>query len=213
MLITWNQHLFLAINAPLHPSAVLATIAIFSAVWLVYGAVMLTPALWIWGEPRGRGRLLAIVAGVSLAIALNQLLGMLWFEPRPFVIGLGHTLTHHAADNSFPSDHATFLWALGFCLLSVEAARRLGIFVVMIGLLVAWARIYVGVHYPVDMLASLVVGVVGAMASRILVYPAERWIAPPFNHLYEQSLMRLHLSPVLFPRSEKGREGSIASVR
>lgn len=213
MPITWNQHLFLAVNAPLHASPAVVGFAEFSAEWVIWGAILLTPALWIWGDPRGRGRLLATVGGVSLAIGINQLLGMLWFEPRPFTIGLGHTLIHHAADNSFPSDHATFLWALGFSLVRVRVARRLGIVVAVIGLLVAWARIYVGVHYPIDMLASLVVGYVGSVASRILVTPMERWIAPPIDYLYERSLMRLHLSPVVFPRAGKSEAGPVASVR
>jgi hypothetical protein len=45
------------------------------------------------------------VAGVSAAVGINQLLGTLWYEPRPFATGLGRTLIQHAPDNSFPSDH------------------------------------------------------------------------------------------------------------
>jgi len=150
MLATLNQRLFLIFNASGHPDPLTVALAEIAASWLVYAAAALVPALRIWGRRDARGALLATVLGVSVALGINQMLGLLWFEPRPFMIGLGHTLALHAVENSFPSDHATFLWSLGFALLATGAARWWGVMVCVVGLLVAWARVYLGLHFPID---------------------------------------------------------------
>lgn len=57
---------------------------------------------------------------------INLLLGLVWFEPRPFMVGIGHTWLDHLADNGFPSDHATLAWSLGLRLALTGASRRWG---------------------------------------------------------------------------------------
>lgn len=120
----WNQNLFLLINAPAHPSSWLLTLATVIA----YAPVLVGPALLVvlgvWGEPTRRGGLLAVTGATLVGLGINQLLGALYFEPRPFMIGLGRTLLYHPPDNSFPSDHATFIWSLGIGLIVTGAALR-----------------------------------------------------------------------------------------
>lgn len=199
-MINFNDHLFLFLNAPAHPGTPLRLAADAIAEYLIYVAMALVAALWIWGDARRRGALLATVAGISLALGINQLLGMMWYEPRPFVVGLGHTLIHHAPDNSFPSDHATFMWSLGFGLLATGTARRWGLLVAIAGFAVAWARVFLGVHFPIDMAASFLVGLAGAALSYSLRHPADAWLLPPCEIVYLWMLKALRLSPSWFPR-------------
>jgi undecaprenyl-diphosphatase len=200
MLIQLNRQVFLLVNAPLHPAFAIVAFAEVAAEWVIYAAMALVAALWIWGQPERRGRLLATVGGVSAAIGINQILGTLWYEPRPFVIGLGHTLIQHPADNSFPSDHATFMWSLGFSLMITAAAKHWGVVVWLTGVIVAWGRVYLGVHFPVDMVASLLVGVIGAVISLCLVAAIERWVQPVAELIYLRSLELMRLPPSVFPR-------------
>jgi undecaprenyl-diphosphatase len=200
MLTHLNDSLFLLLNASGHPDFAVVALAEVAAEWVIYATMMLVAALWIWGQPRRRGQLLATVVGVSAAIGINQLLGMLWYEPRPFIAGLGRTLIEHAPDNSFPSDHATFMCSLGFSLIITAAARRWGILVGFGGLLVAWARVYVGVHYPIDMVASFFVALVGAGISLSLVTLMGTWPRSIAERVYFGCLRMLHLPPRLFPR-------------
>lgn len=213
MLIHLDDKLFLLLNAPLHPSFAVVALAELAAAWLIYVTMVLVAALWIWGQPRRRGQLLATVAGVSAAIGINQLLGMLWYEPRPFVVGLGRTLIAHAPDNSFPSDHATFIWSLAFSLIVTAAARRWGILVALSGLLVAWARIYLGVHYPIDMVVSFLVAIAGAGISLSLVSAMDGWPRPIAERLYVWSLEALHLPPRIFPRASLATTGAGYGLR
>ncbi len=200
----WNQHLFLLINAGPHPIVWIVDAALLIAGSPVVVAPALLIVLWVWGRPDRRGGLLAVAGGMVIGLCINFGLGLIWFEPRPFMVGLGHTLLAHAPDNSFPSDHVTFTWALGAGLIATGAARRTGVVVCLYGVSVAWARVFLGVHFPIDMLASAGVGAVSggiAVATR-------PWVAvtvlPVADRLYEGTVAILHLPPVLVPR--QGRQ-------
>ncbi len=73
-------------------------------------------------------------------------------------------------DPSFPSDHATAAFAIAFGILFV--AFRVGRVFLGWALLIALSRVLVGVHYPTDVLASLLVGVgAGFVCARLLMAP------------------------------------------
>lgn len=133
---------------------------------------------------------LAVLAGLMA----NQILGALWYEPRPFMIGLGHSLVHHVADNSFPSDHGTVLWALGFGLILTGASSVSGVLMVTVGFLVAWARIYLGIHFPIDMATSFLIGIAAGVFAHAIMPAGERWLLPPAERCYDAVLQRLGLS-------------------
>ncbi|HUX83424.1 MAG TPA: phosphatase PAP2 family protein [Halothiobacillus sp.] len=195
-----NDLLFLVINASAHPPVPVLTTALFLANWLVPLAVLLFITLWVRTSTNARGSLLTATVVMLIGLGVNQLLGAIYFHPRPFMIGLGHQYLPHLPDNSFPSDHATFLWSLGFALLILGHLRRWGAVLVLAGLAIAWARVYVGVHFPFDMLGSLIVSLVVAGFARILSGPLLKWVLMPCNSLYIRLIVALHLPPVLFPR-------------
>jgi undecaprenyl-diphosphatase len=120
-----------------------------------------------------------IWAPIAAAIALlvNQPIVHAVAEKRPFAV-MPHTLTliHHAADPGFPSDHATASGALAIGI--VLAHRKWGIAALILAALVAFSRVYVGVHYPVDVLAGLVLGGLVAGFGYFLAVPLlERLVA------------------------------------
>lgn len=195
-----NDHLFLLINAGAHPPGIVLIAALFLAGWLVPLVVVLFVSLWVRGRVRDRGGLLAATLTMLLAISANQLAGLVYFHPRPFMIGLGHQYLAHPPDNSFPSDHATFLWSLGFSLLALGVLRRWAVLLVAGGVAVAWARVYVGVHFPLDMAGSLAVALaVTRLASRI-DRVTRRWLLLPCLALYEATIALFRLPPRLFHR-------------
>ncbi len=100
-------------------------------------------------------------AGVLVAVTVNQPIVHAVGEARPFtVLPKALVLVHRSVDASFPSDHATMAGAVAVGLLLVE--RRLGIVAAVLALLMAVTRVYVGVHFPSDVLAGLLVGAVVA---------------------------------------------------
>ena len=158
---SFNHTLFLQLNAAADTPRWLIDAARFIANDLVYGIPLLLAALWLAGTSSRRGAALLAFGIAMLALAANQLIGMLWYQPRPFVLGLGHTWSVHAPDASFPSDHLTLFTSIGLGLL-LGGQRRVGLATLGAGLLVGWARVYLGLHFPLDMAGSLLVATVGA---------------------------------------------------
>ncbi|RII25086.1 MAG: undecaprenyl-diphosphatase [Geobacter sp.] len=157
-----NQALFLMLNAPSHPNPLLLATAQGMAEWIVWLIPLMLTVGWLRGdEPRRRLLLEATASGLA-GLLINQLIGLLWQHPRPFMIGLGHTFLSHVPESSFPSDHLTLIWAVAFSLLSHPRLRAAGRFLVILGLPVAWARIYLGVHFPLDMAGAAMVALVSA---------------------------------------------------
>jgi undecaprenyl-diphosphatase len=154
----WDLAVFRAIHPVVEPFASMLFLARVLAVGplLVSGGVL----LWMFAR-RDRGmRSTALKAGMTaiLALAVNGLIGLLWDRARPFVAGVGHAWMQHAATGSFPSDHLTVQWVVAAVLLVDRRSRVWGLVIAALGLPMAWARIYLGVHYPGDMLGALVIG-------------------------------------------------------
>jgi membrane-associated phospholipid phosphatase len=151
---------------------------IFNA-WAIFVLVGLAGAVWFVARPGGsqRSKLAALSAGVSAALALllNVAFAQLWFHHRPFVDHPRATLllVQHGADNSFPSDHASVAFAVAFAVLAFH--RRFGVILLLTAAAVAIDRIFVGVHYPVDVVASLFVGLGSALAVTTAGRPYVSW--------------------------------------
>ena len=142
------------------------------ALFALAGAAALTWLLSTPGASR-RSKRAAVAATGSAALGLlgNAALGHLWHHDRPFVDHPHQTflLVPHGADNSFPSDHATVAFAIAFAVLAFH--RRLGAVFLAGAVLVGLDRIAVGVHYPVDVAASVVVGCAAALVVTTLGRP------------------------------------------
>ncbi|PYY80210.1 phosphatase PAP2 family protein [Pseudomonas sp. TKO26] len=160
-----NQSLFLAINASAGASMPMRTLAVFLAQWLVLSVPLLLAVLWVFGERRQRMIVLLATLAIVLALASNLLIRELWFHPRPFMIGLGQNFLAHAPGASFPSDHASGMFAMAFALI-LAPLRKTGLVMLGLALLVSWARVYLGVHFPFDILGGCLVGLFSAWLVR-----------------------------------------------
>lgn len=107
---------------------------------------------------------LAALLSSGLALAINQGIAPLWSRPRPFVAHphAVRILLAHAADSSFPSDHVAAAVAISVVVWSVH--RRLGVAALVLAAGVGYARVFVGDHYPGDVLGGAVVGVLSGAA-------------------------------------------------
>lgn len=166
-----NQTLFLMINAPLSTPASLIDAARFIADYVIYLVPLSLLIIWLTGDERRRAAALRAFCVTFFALGVNQLIGLVWQHPRPFMIGIGHTFLDHAPDSSFPSDHVTVFSCIALTLL-LEGVTRYGVAMVFAGLIVAWARVFLGVHFPFDMAGAAAV----AGVSFALLAPPWRWL-------------------------------------
>ena len=126
--------------------------------------------LWLRsdGDVAGRRqRVLVAIAGALLAVVLSRLAQLvLPFHVRPlhagdpnFVLPIGVNPATLSRWNSFPSDHATLFWALSLAVW--YESRRLGLVAMAWTLVViCLPRIYLGFHYPSDVIGGIVLGAV-----------------------------------------------------
>lgn len=126
------------------------------------GPLILTAALLgaMLMFPRWSMRSIALkaVGFAAAALLLNLVIGAVWDRARPFVAGVGQAWVSHAATGSFPSNHLTVQWVVAGILLLDRRTRAWGIGIALLGLPMAWARVYLGVHYPGDMLGAFAMG-------------------------------------------------------
>lgn len=117
----------------------------------------------LWASWKRQYQVPAILAGGSalLALGFGQVLAHAMPRLRPFLAGPATLLIHHSADSSFPSDHATLTFAIAAMIFAFH--RRLGAVLALLALWVAVARVYVGAHYPGDVLGGAALGVVTSM--------------------------------------------------
>ena len=156
----WLGSLFSAIEAASIPFMVAATLS-----------------LWLLARPaRGRKWKLAAASAVGAAAAallVNQVVHSLWDRPRPYE---DHVVGHPWAgstDPSFPSDHASASIAIAVAVFMFD--RVVGSLFLAAAGLIAVGRVFVGAHYPADVLAGVVVGAASAVVVVKLGRPVVAW--------------------------------------
>ncbi len=126
--------------------------------WLLY--------LWLKHDDKYKNIVLYSIYSVSLGLLLNLLISLFYFHPRPFMIPVGEPLIQHKPDASFPSDHTTFMLSIAFMLSYFKETKISGLILLVLGLMGGLARIFCGLHFPLDIIGSLGVG----LLSSFLIY-------------------------------------------
>ena len=173
-------------------------LAKLAAEGLLYVVAILMVLGWVRGANPLRRTLFNAGLAASIGLVLNQIIRSFWVHPRPFAAGFGQQFLAHTPDASFPSDHGTILFAIALALLLSKS--RFGAAALVVALATAWARVYLGVHWPLDMVGSFAVALIAAPLASTF-FPG--LVASLFSLLlkaYLWALNRLHLPASLFPR-------------
>ncbi|HQU74822.1 MAG TPA: phosphatase PAP2 family protein [Calditrichia bacterium] len=168
-LLQANRQLFLYLNTAFASSWGDAFMVFITSKenWYLPAALLLLLMVW---KGRGHGRLAALVVLVALVVGdqlSSTVLKPLFAQPRPCKIMEGFRLLVHCGSSyGFPSGHATNIAV--FATVMAAFYRRATAALVLLAFLVGFSRIYVGVHFPLDVLAGWLLGVViGLVANRI----------------------------------------------
>ncbi|MFD4033399.1 phosphatase PAP2 family protein [Streptomyces sp. NPDC058637] len=133
---------------------------------------MVLVGLWCWWSVRRRGTTEDSVTGVAglvwaplaagIALIINIPIRGFVERPRPFNDHEGlEVLVAGKTDFSFVSDHATMAMAIGVGIF--VANRKFGLYAIALALLEGFCRIYMGVHYPTDVIGGFALGTAVAL--------------------------------------------------
>ena len=152
-----NFTIFHLINqfAGLNPitDAIGALVANYMPVVIILGLAY----LWIRKEKSVHDIILYAIYAAIIGLVLNIIIGMIYFHPRPFMIPTGTLLIPFTPETSFPSDHTTMMASLGIMLIYFKETRIYGVVFLLLGFIGGLARIFSGVHFPMDILGSFIV--------------------------------------------------------
>lgn len=130
--------------------------------------LLLAGILIIKKETRLTG-LTMLISLVLCAIFVNLTLKPFLARPRPFMAHEIDLLIPKPTDFSFPSGHSSTVFAFAWAyFITRKDFFRWGL--IIFALLVSFSRLYLFAHYPTDVLAGIMIGIIFAYLSKWLVY-------------------------------------------
>ncbi|RNB61155.1 undecaprenyl-diphosphatase [Brevibacillus gelatini] len=139
------------------------------AEYTVYALAVCVLLYWMTRSYQNRVMVVCAMATFALAEGLGKIAGTLHYNQQPFAeLANVNQLVQKAVDNSFPSDHTILFFS--FCMSFWLFKRKAGILWMLLAVCVGLSRIWVGVHYPADVIAGALISI-GSAAIVFLVVP------------------------------------------
>ncbi len=162
-----NLNLFFLIFGLSKQSSILDTLMIFGAEYLIYLAFLLAFTLIFKGSAEEKKSLLLVFLTLPIVVIFIKIIHLFFIEPRPFISYHISPLVSEGANASFPSRHAAIMSTLAFAYVYYNSKWALLFLFLMIW--VGISRIYVGIHYPLDIIGGFIVGIVSLMIAKQIV--------------------------------------------
>jgi len=156
-----NIQLFRLINDLGFHIPALNPVFIFIAEYFLYLLIIVLIVYLFKDNGKHRIMVLAAVVSCLLAVILGKITGQFHYNVQPFAtLDNVNLLIEKEVNNSFPSDHTILSFTICMTLFLFDKRKFYFLF---IGLLVAVSRIWVGVHYPFDVLTSIVLSIIATL--------------------------------------------------
>jgi len=168
-----NYEIFQAINQNAGHQPLLDGLMVFFTQFAFPFFALVLLFMWFLGKERDKYTVVFAAITAVIGLVINFVLGHIFYENRPFVTHHVNLLVQHAKDSSFPSDHATGTFSIALAIIW-RKHRKIGIGMLLFAICTGISRVYVGNHYPFDVLASIIV----ALVASGLVFALQSVIAP-----------------------------------
>jgi len=157
-----NTTLFLKINNLAGQNVWLDRIGVFFSDHVGYILLAILVLIFLF-KPAAKNRLMVLAALTSAIISrlvITNIIRFFYHHLRPFEVMHVNQLIPESG-YSFPSGHVAFYFALSMAVYLYN--KKLGIAFFVVSVLMGFARIFVGVHWPADILGGILVGVITAL--------------------------------------------------
>lgn len=177
----WDRAAFGAVNNPTGKTLDKIMIGLSKygreAVWIGVTAI-----LFVFGKKDGRKAAVLLTIAFLILIPLGSILKTEIDRSRPVPLSSDHVLMLNETDPSFPSGHAVIVSAGAIILLlRFNRGKQIvaSIILAIEAALVSYSRVYVGVHYPLDVFAGILLGTGIACA----VVASSKYMGPIFSRI------------------------------
>ncbi|PEA55622.1 undecaprenyl-diphosphatase [Bacillus pseudomycoides] len=158
----FNIDVFRVINDLGKQYSFLNSAMVFLAEYMVYILGLIIIVYWFTGSRKGRMMVIQAMIAFVIAEVIGKIAGKFYFNYQPFAVFPDvNKLVDHAVDNSFPSDHTILFFSICFSLCLVR--KKTGWLWLILAFCVAISRIWVGVHYPFDVVIGALIGCISAL--------------------------------------------------
>jgi membrane-associated phospholipid phosphatase len=133
------------------------SLIIFIAKYFILIPIFVNLYIFIKLKSAQRQKMLVLLFCMGvLSIVLAKVGAHIYDNPRPYINDGAVPLFPHSQDpNGFPSDHTLLSSFLAFT--ALYYSRKAGLFLLVIALLVGWARVAAHVHHAVDIIGSFII--------------------------------------------------------
>lgn len=145
---------------------ILDQLMLFAAVYLIYLSALPIFVFAFKGGENEKKTLLLIILAMPIAFILINLIHLVFIEIRPFAELNFSPLIKEATFYSFPSIHTTIMAVIAFAYTYLKS--KWSILFLLLMLWVGISRIFVGVHYPLDILGGMIVGLISIIVAKRL---------------------------------------------
>ena len=136
-------------------------------IWIVIGVLFLLMGFWnrVWF----RNGFLVLFSLLADLILCNKLLKPLFDRTRPYYVLDYEPLIPPVGDASFPSGHTAVSFAAATAIYAIN--KKWGIAAYAFAVLMGFSRLYLGVHFPLDVLGG---ALVGTGAAKLVLFLAKK---------------------------------------
>lgn len=145
-LVNLSYHNFLLDNIAL----------IITNMGVIYFWIIIAILLYLLGNEKGKAVSKKMILILIVVVIISQIIKFVVMRPRPYTELSSLVLLSLGTDPSFPSGHTTISTAMSYVLFKEYNKWYL----LLIPVIVALSRLYIGVHYPSDVVGGFLLGII-----------------------------------------------------